>query len=577
MSVAVLLVGLGPLGPSPAVAEQTVGLFVNETPQEGLTLFNPAASNTSYLLSNDGLLVHSWNTPFRPGAMGYLLENGHLLRAARLSVVDSRWIAVAAAGGRVEEYDWENNRLWEFEYSAAEHLTHHDMEPLPNGNVLLVAWEVVTEAEAIAEGKSPVLVDTELWIDHVIEVRRTPPFGGEIVWEWHARDHLIQDIDPTKGNFGPVEDHPELIDFNFGGPGTDWTHVNGIDYNAEFDQIVLSVHALDEIWIIDHSTTTAEAAGHTGGTYGKGGDLLYRWGNPQIYRGGSASDQQLFHQHDSQWIEEGRPGAGNIIVFNNGQNRPGGDYSSVEEIVPPVDPNGFYASPAPGGAFGPETPIWSYVASPPLSFYQPARSGAERQPNGNTLICAAAQGRAFEVEPDGDLMWEYINPLGPGGFATQGGNTGNNGVFKVRRYPLDFPGFAGRDLTPGDPLETFSPPYPVPDDFLRVDKVIADGTTLDVEWNAFSCPSSDYNLIYGPLQEVATYEISGAECGVGLSGGFLWSGVPGSDLFFLIVGTDILDIYESSWGRDSDGGERYGTKASFQCGTTTKVVSSTCP
>ena len=108
-----------------------MGLFVNETPQEGLTLFNPGPSTTSYLVSTDGLLVHSWTTSYRPGAMGYLLENGHLLRSARLSVVDSRWLGVAAAGGRVEEFDWDGDLLWEFEYSSPDHLTHHDMEPLP--------------------------------------------------------------------------------------------------------------------------------------------------------------------------------------------------------------------------------------------------------------------------------------------------------------------------------------------------------------------------------------------------------------------------------------------------------------
>ncbi|MGC8644373.1 MAG: hypothetical protein ACP5XB_31305, partial [Isosphaeraceae bacterium] len=60
----------------------------------------------------------------------------------------------------------------------------------------------------------------------------------------------------------------------------------------ELDQILLSVHSFSEIWIIDHGTTTAEAATHKGGRSGKGGDLLYRWGNPQAYRAGTAADQQ---------------------------------------------------------------------------------------------------------------------------------------------------------------------------------------------------------------------------------------------------------------------------------------------
>ena len=104
----------------------------------------------------------------------------------------------------------------------------------------------------------------------------------------------------------------------------DWNHTNSVAYNAALDQIMLSVHSFHEIWVIDHSTTTAEAAGSTGGKRGKGGDLLYRWGNPVVYHAGKVSDQQLFGQHHAHWIPPGRPGAGNLLVFNNGSRRPGG-------------------------------------------------------------------------------------------------------------------------------------------------------------------------------------------------------------------------------------------------------------
>ena len=148
------------------------------------------------------------------------------------------------------------------------------------------------------------------------------------MWQWNAWDHLIQDYDASVDNYGVVADHPELLDINFiGATGNqagraDWMHCNGIDYNAVLDQIVLSCKNMNEIYIIDHSTTTAEAAGHTGGNSGKGGDLLYRWGNPQAYDSGLSSDQQLFGQHDVQWIEEGRAGAGDLLLFNNGVGRP---------------------------------------------------------------------------------------------------------------------------------------------------------------------------------------------------------------------------------------------------------------
>ena len=72
----------------------------------------------------------------------------------------------------------------------------------------------------------------------------------------------------------------------------------------------MSVCAFSEFWIIDHGTTTAQAAGHTGGRRGRGGDLLYRWGNPRAYRAGTKADRKLFAQHNAHWIPKGLPGAG---------------------------------------------------------------------------------------------------------------------------------------------------------------------------------------------------------------------------------------------------------------------------
>ena len=108
--------------------------------------------------------------------------------------------------------------------------------------------------------------------------------------------------------------------------------MNAIDYNPDLDQIALSVRGNSEVWIIDHSTTTAEAAGHSGGKRGKGGDLLYRWGNPLTYRAGTASDQRYFQQHDVEWVRPGYPGAGNLTCYNNGLGR--GNYSTVDEFTP---------------------------------------------------------------------------------------------------------------------------------------------------------------------------------------------------------------------------------------------------
>jgi hypothetical protein len=296
----------------------------------------------------------------------------------------------------------------------------------------MIAWEYKSKEEAIAAGRNPESIPMgELWPNHIIEVEPIGSSGGNIVWEWHSWDHLIQDYDPSKENYGVVGDHPELIDVNYGsGLFPDWHHVNSVDYNEDLDQIILSVHNFDEIWVIDHSTTTEEAAGHTGGKSGKGGDILYRWGNPETYRAGDKDDKKLFKQHDATWIKPGLPGEGNILVFNNGYGRPETDYSSVDEFIPPVDSSGNYLY-QPGTAYGPEEPIWSYSAADPSEFFAINLAGAQRLPNGNTLICNGPHGIFFEVTKEKEKVWEYVN-IYPGII--------DNQVFKINRYPPDYPG-----------------------------------------------------------------------------------------------------------------------------------------
>jgi hypothetical protein len=236
--------------------------------------------------------------------------------------------------------------------------------------------------------------------------------------------------------------------------------MNCIDYNPTLDQIVMSVRGNSELWIVDHSTTTAQSAGHSGGDHGKGGDLLYRYGNPSCYGAGTATNQKYFEQHDVEWIKPGCPGAGDLMCFNNGVNR---NYSTVDQITPPIDGNGDYSITA-GSAYGPENFTWSYQATPPTSLYAHDISGAQRLPNGNTIVCAGPFGHIFEVNPSGTIVWEYINPTTNTGELTQGDTIPHNpvrpeelmnSVFRVYKYGTDYPAFVGRDLTPGDFVEIY--------------------------------------------------------------------------------------------------------------------------
>ncbi len=473
--------------------EQGRGLLLHdEAAFDGYTLFAPLGKLETHLIDMAGSVVHSWKSMHEPANSAFLLPSGDLLRSAK-SKDNPRFGNRGPSGGRVELFDWEGKQLWDFVYSSDQHHQHHDITPLPNGNVLLIAWEYKSVDEAVAVGRKPELISEDgFWPDKIVEVKQTGPTVGEVVWEWHMWDHLIQDADPTKANYGDVAAHPELVDVNLNArTRSDWMHTNGVAYNAELDQIILCIHSFGEFFVIDHSTTTQEADGHAGGRAGRGGDILYRWGNPANYRAGQDSDRKLFGQHDARWIRSGRPGSGHILVFNNGRARPDGDYSSVDEIVPPVNSDGSYRI-APGTAFEPSDPVWSYVAASKMDFFSSFISGADRMPNGNTLICAGALGDFFEVTSEGKKVWRYLNPFvqgtpdagprprpgagrranregggqrGPGrgeggargrGRRPRAGNASPRGgspqsphiVFRVIRYAPDYAGLSGRNLEP---------------------------------------------------------------------------------------------------------------------------------
>jgi len=442
--------------------EQTVGLFLNTTAAApGYTLFAPMSYNVTYLIDNNGELVQSWSSEYRPGLSVYILENGDLLRTR---IIQGQLFQTGGHGGGVEIIDWDGNLVWEFDYFSDQYWQHHDIESLPNGNVLLIAWEHKADATAIANGRNPnMLAGSQqpfgFWPDHIIEVN---PESNSIAWEWHVWDHLIQDYDSSKVNYGVVSDHPELVNLNYpSGPNTsgDWLHINAVDYNAELDQIILSVHHFGEIWIIDHSTTTIEAASHTGGNSGKGGDLLYRWGNPQAYIGGNSNERIFFGQHDARWIEDGSQ----IMVFNNGSGRPGGSYSSIDVITQPIGEDNLYMLDS-NGIYEPDTLSWQYTATPLGDLFAANISGAHRLENGNTLICDGPRGHYFEVDSAGSLVWDYVNPVVNTGplyqgqeIPTQGSaqNSTLNRTFRVHRYPTDYLGFAGHNLEPTGPIELY--------------------------------------------------------------------------------------------------------------------------
>jgi len=457
---------------------------------EGYTLVMPLVSTKVHLIDLAGDVAHTWETGYAPGGWCYLLDDGSLLHAGRQDKEPK--FRGGGIGGIIRRLAPNGDVLWRFDFANDAHCQHHDLEPLPNGNFLFIAWESISAEAARALGRRPDAVGAAgLWPDAVFELRPTPPEGGELVWSWHAKDHLVQDVDPTLPNYGAIADFPQRIDINFdyvppskvtdeerlaeadrkkqmaafgygGGDedeedvdaadarpadpklnkwekSGDWLHTNAVDYNAEHDLIVLSSPDLSQIFVIDHSTTTSEAAGSTGGRFGQGGDLLWRWGNPEFEGRGTPADQQLFYQHDPTWLASTKPDELRLLVFNNGGERPDGkNRSEVLELLLPFTPKAGFAREA-GRPQGPLLPAWKYEDAP--TFFSAFISGARRLPNGNTIVCSGAPGRIFEVTPAGAIVWDYANPFG-GDFKSpdHAGNAPPLALYRADRYAPTHPG-----------------------------------------------------------------------------------------------------------------------------------------
>jgi len=454
MSKIILLLLAATIFTAPATGQTTVGLLQSNSAEDGYVLFAPIKADTTYLIDKCGRLIHQWASPTTPGMSVYLLPDGSLLRSA--NVPNRTFRGNGAQGGAIEKYDWNNNLTWSYTLSSDTQTQNHDIYPLPNGNILVVIWEAIDSNKAVAAGKNPALLLSSLYSAKIEELQPVGANQATIVWQWRLWDHIIQDYDATKNNYGVVADHPELVDLNYTDTSIaakDWIHPNAVTYNPALDQVILSAHNLSEIWIIDHSTTTAEATTHTGGTHGKGGDLLYRWGNPQVYRRGTAANQVFYTQHNPTWIPAGYPHAGSVILFNNGLRRPGGNVSSVDIFTPPADASGNYPALSTGQAYGPASLDWSYEATLANSFFSTVMGSAQMLTDGNIVVCEATSGDFFEIDSTKQVRWRYVNPVNADTILSQGGNPNDNQTFRCTQYDPSYAAFTGRTLTPMGHIE----------------------------------------------------------------------------------------------------------------------------
>jgi len=375
------------------------------------------------------------------------MPDGRIIKTSRNASLAGDPIRAGGAGEKVEIRSWDNDLLWSYTLNDSTQRLHHDIEPLPDGTILMIAWERKTRTEAIAAGRDTSLLGEEIWPDMIIQVN---PETDQIVWEWHVWDHMIQDFDSSKANFGVVPDHPELIDINIDDDANpDWIHSNSIDYDADNQLILLSSPFLSEIMVIDHSTTTNQAAGSTGGNSGRGGDLMWRWGNVANYGQGDSTSQQLWNQHDARWIDDPwldrfDPLYGQISVFNNQVES---DISEVNVISNTFDMYD-WGYPEDENQFLPMSFLETIRHPVPQRIWSTGLSSSQYLPNSNFLICAGRSGYSCEITPSGEVVWEYITPLRSGAPVAQGDTLlrNQNLTFRMQRFPVDFSAFVGRSL-----------------------------------------------------------------------------------------------------------------------------------
>lgn len=413
----------GSLLPGACDGAQQGYLLIHEVGDRG----DMQKSQRTFLMDYHGKIAHEWHTEDRhpEATVAYLQPNGNLVKTTcKKSWIDMDGQFPIGANGWLSIFAPDSTLLWQWEkFESGSEVLHHDIEVMPNGHILAICYSVVPVEVAHALGWTHQRQRETIILDKIYEVRPDLNSGeADIVWEWSAQDHFIQNTNPELPDYGEPANHPEKIDINWlEFEKTQFNsgqlfHANSVSYDADADIILLSSATYSEIWAIDHSTSTREARGSSGGRHGCGGDLLWRFGNPQTHGAGTPDDQILYWQHDAHFIAKDLPRTGEVLIFNNGMKRSAagtpepdqlcmgmitGAYSNVLEITLPRDSQGMFAK---GRA--PKL-NWSYNNDGTRGVYSPFMSGAQRLPNGNTLMCQACDKRVLEVTPEGETVLDF--------------------------------------------------------------------------------------------------------------------------------------------------------------------------
>lgn len=326
---------------------------------KGLTLIPFSGNERVKLVDEHGFTVHQWKTD---AVRARLLKSGNLLvvHGSKWGRKQEKWSKLR---NRVSEYDWSGQEIWSYQLSDS--FAHHDVRRLASGNTLILKRTLVP-SEKKEKITDPRRRKVDVRSDSLLEVDP----NGNIVWSWHAHDHFNINECGRRNCLKKVYTQNTH----------DWTHTNTAFvipenrwYRAGHTQfmpgnIMIIPRNWSMVMIIDRQS----------------GAIVWQYAGD--YKGG------LDAPHEAQLIEEGFPGAGNVLIFDNGVKTHGKE-SYILEINPLT-----------------KKVVWVYDVGE--KFHSLRRGAVQRLQNGNTLISEDLKGRCFEVTPQGQTVWLYQDEYG---------------------------------------------------------------------------------------------------------------------------------------------------------------------
>jgi hypothetical protein len=347
--------------------------------------------NTCYLLDRNGQKLRTWTFDLPLGQDAELAPDGSLYGLFQVPNPNTD-LTFGGKSGLIRKINTSNQVVWEFEISSENEITHHDLELMPNGNLMVLVWHRIRKEEAALLGY---ISDHDLFVEKLVEIN---PELNRIVWEWNSWDHIVQNKVEDHPTFGDPKTQRNKIDIMYNYQSDyhrfiaigDIMHANGIAYLPDNDLLAVSINFYNEVWFIDHSTSAQEAKTSAGGNFNLGGDLVYRFGNPSAM---GLSDPKVFdfNHHPTFTYNNG---VFNLLIFNNNAAE---ERSKAMEFELPT----FSGS---STEIGPSPKIVFEYANDDMYFE--IVGGAVRLPNGNTLICEGDFGY-WEVNESGQLLWKY--------------------------------------------------------------------------------------------------------------------------------------------------------------------------